>query len=249
MTRPRILGVPADPTTFEAMLEKIDLWVKTGEHLHQICTLNPEFIIQAQHNPAFYEVLQNSDLNVLDGWGTVWALRLRGVQVPERVTGSDGVPKIVERAPQKGWRLFLLGAGPGIAARAAEIFRERYPGVQILGVYEGSPRQEEVETILEIVNSAGADILLVAYGAPAQDLWIYQHRERLRVKVAMGIGGTLDFVTGNIPRAPQWMRRTGLEWLHRLYLQPSRWRRMMRLPLFAWKAFRYGERTPHHAHH
>jgi N-acetylglucosaminyldiphosphoundecaprenol N-acetyl-beta-D-mannosaminyltransferase len=247
MTRPRILGVPADPVSYAALLEKIAMWIAEDSRLHQICTVNPEFIVIAQQNPAFYDVLQQSDLNIIDGWGAVLALRLRGFAVPARVTGSDGVPMIAEHAAKQGWRLFLLGAGPGVAKEAATIFEAQHPGLTVAGVYEGSPAPEEAEHIIEKVNQAKADILLVAYGAPAQDMWIYQHRERLRVKVAMGIGGTLDFVTGHIPRAPAWMRKTGIEWLYRLYLQPSRWRRMLRLPRFAVTAALLGDRPPKHA--
>lgn len=240
MTRPRILGVPVDPVTFEEMLQKIGEWAaSTG--LHQICTVNPEFVIVAQNDPVFYEVLQHADLCVPDGWGVVWALRMRGIHVPERVTGSDGVPMIAERAAGKGWRLFLLGAGPGVAKQAAQFLCDQYPLLKIVGTYEGSPRPEEAEKIIQLVNTAQPDILLVAYGAPKQDIWIYQHKGELQVKVAMGIGGTLDFITGAVPRAPRFFRRTGLEWLYRLYLQPSRWRRMLRLPLFAFYALWYGE--------
>lgn len=247
MTRPHILGVPADPITFEELLQRIGTWVKEGSRLHQICTINPEFIVIAQHDPQFYAVLQQSDLNIIDGWGAVWALRWRGIRVPGRVTGSDGVPLIAERAAQEGWRIFLLGAGEGIAERAAQIFRQHYTGVQIVGTYAGSPRPADADGIIERINAAKPDILLVAYGAPQQDVWIHRYRDRLGVKVAMGIGGTLDFVTGNIPRAPLWMRRWGLEWLYRLYLQPSRWRRMLRLPVFAIKALLWKDRPPSHA--
>ena len=247
MTRPRILGVPADPISYETLLAKIGDWVKDDSRPHQICTVNPEFIIIAQQNPAFYTVLQKADLNIIDGWGAVLALRLRGIKVPARVTGSDGVPMIAEHAAKHGWRLFLLGAGPGVAQKAAQIFEAAYPGLKIAGTYEGSPHPDEADLIIEMVNQAKPDILLVAYGAPAQDLWIYEHRERLRVKVAMGIGGTLDFVTGHIPRAPLWMRKSGIEWLYRLYLQPSRWRRMLRLPRFVVMAALFGERPPKHA--
>jgi N-acetylglucosaminyldiphosphoundecaprenol N-acetyl-beta-D-mannosaminyltransferase len=247
MTRPRILGVPADPITFAILMETIGAWVADGSRLYQICTVNPEFIMIAQRDSAFYDVLQHSDLNIIDGWGAVLALRLRGVTVPERVTGSDGVPMIAEHAAKHGWRLFLLGAGPGIAQKAADIFSERHPGILIAGTYEGSPHPDEAEVIIEMVNAAKADILLVAYGAPAQDLWIHQHRERLKVKVAMGVGGSLDFVTGYIPRAPLWMRKAGIEWLYRLYLQPSRWRRMLRLPRFALMALLFRGRPPKHA--
>jgi N-acetylglucosaminyldiphosphoundecaprenol N-acetyl-beta-D-mannosaminyltransferase len=247
MIRPHILGVPADPITFEDMLRHMEEWIHVGDRLHHICTINPEFIIIAQRDPEFFAVLQESDLNVIDGWGTVWALRLRGIQVPQRVTGSDGVPLIAERAAQKGWRLFLLGGFNGVAECSAQILQTRYPSLQIAGTYEGSPHPDQAEEIIRRINAAQADILLVAYGAPKQDIWIHQYRERLQVKVAMGVGGAFDFIAGAVPRAPLWMRRGGIEWLYRLYLQPSRWRRMLRLPLFAVKALLFKDRPPSHA--
>ena len=247
MSRPRILGVPTDPITFEAMLVQIEQWINTGDRLHQICTVNPEFIVMAQTDAAFYQVLQAADLCVLDGWGAVWALRGRGIQVPERVTGSDGVPLLMARAADKGWRVFLLGAGEGIAAQAAEILRKQHPSLQIVGTHAGTPHPDAAEQIIQMINAASPDILLVAYGAPQQDQWIALHRDRLRVKVAMGVGGVFDFITENVPRAPLWMRRWGIEWLYRLYLQPSRWKRMLRLPRFAIQALLFGERPPRHA--
>lgn len=246
-SRPQILGVPTDPISFEALLDQIGNWIQNGERLYQICTVNPEFVIMAQSDPRFYAVLHRADLNIIDGWGAVWALRLRGVDVPQRVTGSDGLPMIAERGAREGWRLFLLGAGEGVAEKAAEILRQRYKNLQIVGTYGGSPAPEEAETIISLVNAANADVLCVAYGAPAQDLWIDAHRERLNVRVALGVGGSLDFIAGIVPRAPRWMRRWGLEWLYRLYLQPSRWRRMLRLPRFALLALLFGARPPRHA--
>jgi N-acetylglucosaminyldiphosphoundecaprenol N-acetyl-beta-D-mannosaminyltransferase len=148
------------------------------------------------------------------------------------VTGSDGVPIIAERAAEKGWKLFFLGAAPGIADTAADILRERHPGLQIVGVYSGSPAPEEEDALVEMVNNSGADILFVAYGAPQQDKWIARNLPRLQVSMAMGVGGAFDFIAGVIPRAPLWMQRFGLEWLFRLYLQPWRIRRILRIPRF-----------------
>lgn len=247
--RPRLLGVPADPLSFADFLAKIEAWVDSEEGLHQVCTVNPEFIVMAQSNPVFYALLQDSALNVVDGWGAVWALRWRGVSVPERVTGSDGLPLMAARAAQTGWRLFFLGAGEGIAALAAEILRQKYPGLQIVGTYSGSPSPDEAPNILGLIEAARPDIVLVAYGAPRQDMWIQQHRAALSgagVKMAMGVGGSFDFVSGYIRRAPPWMRRWGLEWLYRLYLQPGRWRRMLRLPLFVALVLLRGEKPPAH---
>ncbi len=244
----QILGINVHSYTYESWLDQIGGWIaEEPPRLHHICTVNPEFMMIAQKNTAFFELLNRSEACVPDGVGIMLAARMLGERLPGRITGSDGVPKMAERAARDGWRLFLLGAAPGIAEQAAEKLQENNPGLAIVGTYAGSPADGEAETIIKMVNTSGADILLVAYGAPKQDLWIDQHREQLQVKVAMGVGGAFDFIAGIVPRAPQWIRRVGLEWLFRLVRQPWRWRRMLRLPVFVWMVLRYRENSPMNA--
>ena len=166
------------------------------------------------------------------------------MRLPERVTGSDGVPLIAERAAAEGWRLFFLGAAPGVAAEAARRLIARHPALQIVGVESGSPAPGEEDALITQINASGADILFVAYGAPNQDKWIARNLARLRPRVAMGVGGSLDFIAGVTQRAPPWMRRLGIEWLHRLLSQPWRWRRMTRLPRFAIAVIIRGQHGP-----
>ena len=231
--RVSILGLPVSAITYEEWIELIGQWVaETPGRVHHVCTINPEFVMLAQTDVNFHNILSRCDLTVPDGVGLLLAARYLGTPLPERVTGSDGVPKIAERAASTGWKLFLLGAAPNVADKAADVLRQRYPGVTIVGTYSGSPAPEEEDSIVEMVNASGADILFVAYGAPEQDKWIARNTPRLRVKMAMGVGGSFDFIAGIIPRAPLWMQRSGLEWLYRLYLQPWRIRRMMRIPRF-----------------
>ncbi|RME50526.1 MAG: glycosyltransferase [Caldilineae bacterium] len=188
--------------------------------------------MEARRNPAFAVVLAEADLNVPDGVGVLWAARLQGVHLRERVTGSDGIYRICERAAERGWRVFLLGAAPGVAKQAAARLQARYPGLQVAGTFSGSPDDRDWPEIQQRLAAARPDILFVAYGHPRQDLWIHRHQAELPCVVAMGVGGAFDFVTGKAQRAPVWMRRLGLEWLHRLLTQPWRWRRMRVLPLF-----------------
>lgn len=227
-----ILGLPIHPITYAEWLDQIGDWVRKGGGARHVCTLNPEFVMIAQRDPNFWNILQRATLCVPDGVGLLWAARRQGTPLPERVTGSDGVPIIAQRAAQHGWRLYLLGAGPGIAQRTADILQARFPGLPIAGVYEGSPAPEDEDAIVERINASGADILFVAYGAPEQDKWIARNLPRLKVTMAMGVGGAFDFIAGVVPRAPVWMQRMGIEWLYRLYLQPWRIKRMMRLPRF-----------------
>jgi N-acetylglucosaminyldiphosphoundecaprenol N-acetyl-beta-D-mannosaminyltransferase len=230
--RIHILGLPVDGITYAEWLDLIDQWVKTGIRPAHVCTINPEFIMIARHDPNFRNILQRADLCVPDGVGLLWAAKRRKIPLPQRVTGSDGVPIIAERAAQKGWRLFFLGAAPAIADQAANILRNKFPDLQIVGTYSGSPAPDEEDALVQMVNESDADILFVAYGAPEQDKWIARNLPRLQVKMAMGVGGSFDFIAGTVPRAPLWMQKMGLEWLFRLYLQPWRIRRMLRLPLF-----------------
>jgi N-acetylglucosaminyldiphosphoundecaprenol N-acetyl-beta-D-mannosaminyltransferase len=229
-----ILGVTVHQVDVAGMLDQIAAWVAAPTTTcRQICTVNPEFVMDAARDPHFAAALQRADLRVADGVGVLWAAHLLGAPLRERVTGSDGIYAICERAAHEGWRVFLLGAVPGVAERAAARLTARYGGLQVVGCYAGSPAEAEWPAIHAQLVAARPHILLVAYGHPRQDLWIDQHRHALPATVAMGIGGALDFVAGVAQRAPLWMRRIGLEWLHRLVHQPWRWRRMTKLPLFA----------------
>jgi N-acetylglucosaminyldiphosphoundecaprenol N-acetyl-beta-D-mannosaminyltransferase len=235
-----ILGLPVDAITYPQWLDLIGEWIASNR-IHHVCTINPEFIMIARRDINFHNILSRADLCVPDGVGLLWAARHLGKPLPERVTGSDGVPKIAERAAQMSWKLYFLGAAPGVADQAAAILRQQHPTLQIVGIYGGSPAPDEEDSIVEKVNASGADILFVAYGAPEQDKWIARNLPRLQVKMAMGVGGSFDFVAGVVLRAPLWMRRYGIEWLYRLYLQPWRIRRMLRLPRFVLAVLLKGE--------
>lgn len=227
-----ILGVPVDSVTYAETLDHVARFV-AGERLHQLCTVNAEFLMAAQDDPAFMAILNQADLCIPDGVGALWAARWLGTPLKERVAGSDLIWLLAGRAAREGWRLFLLGGWNDVAARTAEILTRRYPGLQVVGTYAGSPREEENDAIVARVNASRADVLLVAYGAPAQDKWIARNREALAtVRAAMGVGGSFDFVVGEAKRAPGWMQRLGLEWLHRLLREPWRWRRQLALPRF-----------------
>jgi len=187
----------------------------------------------ARRNPDFRHVLCAADLAVADGIGIVWAARLLGAPVPHRIGGIDLVERVAAAASRTGLRLFLLGASEGVAAEAARRLTACYPGLQIVGTFSGSPDPKQDDAIVAMVAQAGPDVLLVAFGAPAQDLWIERNQMLLGVPVAMGVGGAFDFLSGRVSRAPLPFQRLGLEWLYRLIRQPWRWRRMLALPLFA----------------
>ena len=231
------LGVPVHLVTMEETVDLARVFLSVPG-CAQIATVNPEFVMAAQRDAGFLDVLRSADLCIADGIGLVLASRRTASPLPERVPGSELVYRLAALAEEEGKRLFLLGAAPGVAEEAAAILQARFPGLLIAGTFAGSPAQEESDTLIGLINDSKADLLYVAYGAPKQDLWIARHRDRFTtVRLAMGVGGSLDFVTGRAQRAPQWVQRLGLEWLHRLILEPWRWRRMLALPQFAWKVF------------
>lgn len=239
----KILGVRVDCVDFAQTLAILTEWIEGTDDparkpVRQLCTLNPEFVMHARRDPHFATTLQQADLCVPDGGGVLWAARRQGVLLKERVTGSDGIYRICEQAAQRGWRVFFLGAAPGVAAETARRLAERYPGLCIAGSASGSPHEADWPMIHAQLTQAQPDILFVAYGHPQQDRWIAHHRAALPVKVAIGVGGAFDFVAGVTKRAPRWMQRLGIEWLYRLLIQPWRWRRMLALPHFAWLVLR-----------
>lgn len=202
--------------------------------LHQVCTVNPEFVMEARRNRPFRELLNRADLATPDGAGIVAAARLLGQPVRGRATGVQIVGHLARISASDGYSLFLLGAQPGVAEAAARVLKQRYGDVRIAGTFAGSPRDEDWPEISARLERAKPDVLLVAYGAPRQDLWIDRHSHELpsSLKVAMGVGGVYDYLSGRVPLAPRFVRRLGMEWLYRLVTQPWRWRRILRVFAF-----------------
>jgi len=228
-----LMGVPIHGVTTEETVGWIAHWIAEGS-AHQVATVNPEFLMKAREDAQFRHVLHEAALCIPDGIGVLWAARLRGIRLPERVAGSDLVPRLAEEAAKRGWRLFFLGAAPGVAEQAADVLERSHPGLSVAGCYAGSPAPEEEATIVDRIQCAQTDLLLVAYGAPKQDLWLARNLARTGAAVGIGVGGSFDFIAGTSRRAPRWVQRLGLEWLHRLVREPWRWRRQLALPLFAW---------------
>ena len=228
-----ILGVPVDNVTEGQALARIEAFIENGRP-DQMVTVNPEFVVVAQSDAKFFQVLKDADLSLPDGVGLLWAARFLGTPLSQRVAGVDTVRRVASLAAERGYRLFLLGAAEGVAEATAMRLKEENPGLKVAGTYGGSPDPKGEEETVEMIRAAGPHVLLVAYGAPQQDLWIHRNLGRLGVPVVMGVGGAFDFISGKAKRAPGWMQRLGLEWLHRLLHEPWRWRRMLALPKFVW---------------
>ena len=229
-----ILGIPVHDVTMAETLDAIGRFVEARTP-HQICTVNPEFIMAAQTDVEFKRILNHAALNLPDGIGVVWAAKRQGHSLRERVSGSDLIYQLADRAAKTGWKIFLLGAAAGVAEQAAIKLRAIYPGVNIVGTWAGSPRLEDDDDVVARIQAAAPDIVLVAYGAPKQDKWIDRNLARTGARVAIGMGGSFDFVVGTQRRAPQRIRRLNLEWLYRLVREPRRWRRQLALPKFVWR--------------
>ena len=232
-----ILDVPVHPVDYVGTLELLTAWLdaegpEADGPTRQICTVNPEFIVEARHNSRFRQVLNEAWLNVPDGVGVLRVLNLHGCNLTERVTGTDLIPRLAAQCAARGWRMFLLGAAPGVAMAAADVLVKRFPSLEVCGTWSGSPADKDWSVIQRLLADTQPHILLVAFGHPRQDLWIHSRLGDLHSRVAIGVGGAFDFMAGQVPRAPGWMRDRGLEWLYRLLRQPARWRRMLSLPVF-----------------
>ena len=221
-----LLGVRVHAVTMSQTLAWVEAAVAERSP-RQICTANPEFIMAAQRDREFFELLNRADLVIPDGVGLLWAARQQGAHLAERVAGSDLIYRLAEIAAQRGWRIYFLGAAEGVAQRAAEALQAKYPELVVAGTFSGSPRPEDNAALVDKVKATRPDLLMVAYGAPAQDKWIARNLNELGVPVSLGVGGSFDFVAGVVPRAPVWLQRLNLEWLYRLWRQPWRFRRIL----------------------
>jgi len=219
-----MLGVPFDKVTTADSLRIIGQMIASGRP-HYAATANVDFAVQALKDVELRRILADADLVLCDGMPLVWASRFLGNPLPERVPGSDLVPRLLAEAELKGWRVFFLGGTDESVARAAERVRTRHPKLQLVGAYSPpfKPLLEmDHEDIVRRVREARPDILLVAFGCPKQEKWISMQLHHAGVPLSIGVGATIDFLAGLVRRAPVWMQRTGLEWLFRLLQEPHR---------------------------
>ncbi len=219
-----VLGIPFHDATMDEAVALIEEQVREGG-FHQVATANVDFLKNSLNNPDLRDILCSCDMIVPDGMPIVWISRLIGTPLRERVCGIDLVERLAEVSARRGFGIFFLGASRASSQRAARALNQRFPELRVVGRYSPEPRPlEEMdhEEILRQIEEARPDILLVAFGNPKQEQWIAMHRDRLKVPVCIGVGGTLDSLSGAVPRAPRWMQRSGLEWLHRTLQEPQR---------------------------
>lgn len=225
-----VLGIGVDRVAMREALAVLEGFIR--ERVPRlVATANAEMVMLAQDDRELFGILNRADLVLADGAGVVWAARRLGPGVPERVAGYDLTQELLRRAAVAGFRVYWLGAAPGVAETAARLAAERFPGLVSVGVHDGYFRPDDAEIVTRI-RDANPDILLCALGVPKQEKWLSRNLQLLGVPVSIGVGGTFDVMAGLVKRAPLWMQRAGLEWSYRLIRQPSRLVRMLALPRF-----------------
>lgn len=229
--RIELLGVPFDVVDFTEALDLL-VTLAQGERSAYAVTANVDHVVRFHRCPDVRPLYECADLVVPDGMPLIWASRLLGSPLPERVAGSDILPGLCGRAAEHGLSVFLLGGDPGTADQAAEILRAEHVGLSIAGTFcpemgfDTDPGQSA--RVVEIVRRAEPDILFVGLGSPKQERWIVANRAACGAKLSVGVGITFSFVCGQVKRAPRWMQNSGLEWAHRLLQEPKRlWKRYL----------------------
>lgn len=235
--RVSILGIPVDRVTMDEALARIDGFVADGGP-HLVVTADSSGIVAAQTDAFFKDLLLHADLVTPDSVGILWAAKRQGMPIEARVSGVDLVDALCARSADKGYRIFFLGAEPGVAEMAAERLRLRHPGCRIVGARHGYFPPESDEVVAREVAEAKPDILFVAMGIPRQEKFILATQEIIGAKVAMGVGGSLDVFSGRTRRAPRLFQRMKLEWLWRLMLNPRKYQKVRALPQFVWMVLR-----------
>lgn len=239
-----ILGIPIDRVTCEQAGQRTKQLI---EESHKSCKMvfapNTEFIMTAQKDKEFFDILQESELSTPDSVGVMWGAKLQKKFFPERIPGQAYFRKIVELSNQEGITIYLLGGEPGIAEKARDNLVEKFPHVKIVGVHHGFFDEQEEQDVINEINQLQPNVLFVALGAPRQEKWIYQNRARLKVDVAAGQGGTYDYEAGKVKRAPSIVQKLGIEWLWRLLMQPKRIIRMRVLPIYLIKLILKKDKT------
>ena len=234
-----IFGIKVDNITLEEASETVEKYLM-GDGLKTISTPNTEIVMIAKEDEYLQEIINSSDLVIPDGIGLIYGSRIRKRPLKERVTGFDLSIKLLEIANRKGYSLFLLGGKEGVAKRASENIKNKYPNIKLAGYHHGFFKgshigykdHEEELNIIDMINESKPDIIFVGLGFPRQEIWMSENKNRICGKVIIGNGGTMDILAGDSKRAPEIFQKLGLEWLYRLIKEPKRIKRQIALPKF-----------------
>jgi N-acetylglucosaminyldiphosphoundecaprenol N-acetyl-beta-D-mannosaminyltransferase len=227
-----LLGLKVNRLTMVEAIAEINSFVKERTPRH-VVTADASMVILAREDKDLLRIVRSADLVTPDGAGILWASKLLGVRINNKVSGVDLVEKLCQQSSKDGLRLFFLGAAPGIAAAAAVKLTEKYPGAQIVGTRDGYFKAEEEQSVVAAIAETKPDVLFVAFGIPKQEKFIDCYKAALAVPVCIGVGGSFDVYSGLVKRAPLWMQNAGLEWLFRLWQNPKKISKVMTLPRFA----------------
>jgi N-acetylglucosaminyldiphosphoundecaprenol N-acetyl-beta-D-mannosaminyltransferase len=238
-----LLGIRVDRVTMEEAMQRVEGFIREDVP-HMIFTGDATGLMKAQDDPELHRIINEADLVTADGAGVVLSSRLLNQPLNERVSGCDMVGEICKVAARMGRSVYLLGAAPGVADKAAENLQQMAPGLQIAGCHDGYFKPEDEAALVAEIAALKPAALFVALGIPRQEKFIKQHMEALGVPVCIGIGGSFDVISGLKKRAPRWMQRTGLEWLYRVSKEPSRLPRLTALPRIVIMSFRELLRAP-----
>ena len=226
-----IMGIAFDNVTMEEARAKAQEILQGSKTCYAV-TPNAEIAYEALHDETLRILLNEADLVLPDGAGVVLASKILKTPLKQKVAGVDFADALLGILAESGKSVYLLGSKPGIAELAAEKMREKHPGLTICGMHDGYFKDEA--PVIETVNAAKPDVLFVCLGAPKQELFMKRHQQELSCKLMIGLGGSLDSFAGTVKRAPKWMISCNLEWLYRLYKEPKRFGRMLRLPKYLW---------------
>lgn len=223
--RMKFLNTHIDNLTMNEAIKEIDCLIKANSHSY-VVTPNMDHIVLLEKDQLFKKVYENAALVLTDGKPLLWIAKWKGTPIKEKVSGSDLFPKMCQLAAKRGYRIFILGAAEGVAERAANNLKEKYPRLQISGTYSPplgfETDESEVDKIIDMINAAKTDVLAVSLGSPKGEKFLYHIQNRLNAALSISIGATIGFEAGNVKRAPKWMADHGLEWLFRITQDPGR---------------------------
>lgn len=232
----KFLGVPVDVIKMDDILTQVDTYIKQNKQM-RIASVNPQIIVEIDKHPDVLDYINEASFRLPDGIGVVKASQMRQGEIDERLTGIDVMLALLEKANQRQDKIFLYGAKPEVVQKAASHIQSDYPQLEVAGYIDGYTQLTDDE-IVQAINESGATFLFVALGFPKQEEWIYQNASALDVAVIEDVGGSLDVISGEVKRAPEWIQKMNLEWLYRSVTRPGRLDRLVQLPLFLWKVKR-----------
>ena len=215
------MGCAVDNLDMEETLGVVEGFIRSGRP-HQHVVINVDKIVKASRDPALRQIINDCDLINADGMPVVWASRLLGKPLKERVTGVDLFEALMARAAEKGWRVFLLGAREEVVSGVAHLYPARYPGLTVAGYRNGFWKPEDEDRVVAEIAATRPDILFVAISSPKKEAFLARYQAAMKVPFAMGVGGTFDVAVGLVKRAPVWMQKAGLEWFYRFLQEPRR---------------------------